>query len=760
MTQSSNSAEVNQQYLENAYKEEREHLSWVIQTMQERAEHLESRMPARAADHRTADAIQAVLESSRATIDSALEQPYFGRIDFLTLDPPPDSENPTAIYIGASHIPETNVYNWTVPVARLWYTNESRYTAPRGVIRVRVDLKRFLRIREQHLIELNDTYRRALPASQPSGAGGPNPALTAALSGSGSTDGQLQVIIETIEPDQYENISNVTDQVLVVQGSPGSGKSEIGLHRIAFLLSPFNDLPDRQRPTPNTTLFIGPSASFLEYVSDLLPRLGVQENVRQVTFYAWLTNHHSTRLNIKSGIWNNLLISGQVTKFNLQAETFKGSMAMVDILDRHVRDLLRHARNAVRRLPPLTIVIDGQTSVTLDGNDVHAALNDALSGAESDPRLNVRRQLFVRRVAGLARSMAAQLRPPQGQAVGRRRIETDHVSPWLEGFWSEIDFRQEYVALLSDTERLLRLSRGTVNEADANALKDSVQRSLQAGFEDSNVGALTYLDHLLNGTISRIYRHIVVDEAQDISPIEFMLLKLSSANNWFTVLGDTSQRLTPYRGINRWRDIQRVVGRSTMKVQHARTSYRSNQHITRFNNRILRLFDANIEAPIPFGRDGHRAEYHRHTSNNGMYEGVTLEITRIRSLEGLTNANIAILTRDKANLTRFQQFCSEHGFNKVTLFGQETLAHDDQTLRTTLARIPDVKGLEFDAVIVLGVNESFAATTFNQKLLYMATTRAKHYLAIHWSGQASPILRALYSGGVTYFDHTPARVSR
>ena len=755
MTHSSNQGESGRPYWEDAYRAEDEKLSEVVRAIKEKTTSLESRMPAEAADQPTADAIQAVLLGSKATIQSALEQPYFGRIDYQEQEP--GESAPMTIYIGSHHIPDTNVFSWTIPAARLWYTNESRYTAPRGEIRVRVDLKRYLRIRGQRLIELNDTYRRALPGVSASPATVPNQALTAALSGSGVTDGQLQVIVETIEPDQYESIANVDDQVLVVQGAAGSGKSEIGLHRIAYLLSPFNDIPVRERPTPGTTLFVGPSASFLEYVSDLLPRLGVQDNVRQVTFHDWLRSHHSVRLNIRGRIWNNLLDRGQVTKFNEQSEAFKGSTAMSDVLVRYVRGLVERVRKTVPVLQTLTVALDGGNAVDISGSEVVAALNVALSGAEENPRLNLRRRAFVERITNLAWSSISQRSPAHGEESElRRRVESEHVNPWLNAVWPRADFRQEYVELLSNSERMLRLSRGAINQENAEALRESVGRALTEGFEDSDAGALTFLDHLLNGTIPNRYRHIVVDEAQDISPIEFRLLRLNSVNNWFTILGDTAQRLTPYRGIRRWRDIERAVGRSAVKVQHARTSYRSNQHITRFNNRILRLFDTYIDAPIAFGRDGHRAEYHRHASIVDMYRVVVQEIGRIRSLEGLENANIGILARDKNNLNRFQEFFSEHGLPGVTLSGQEGLTQEGQAASTILARIPDTKGLEFDAVIVLGVNDSFASTTFNQKLLYLATTRAKHYLAIHWSGRRSPILQSIYHGGVSYFDHSRA----
>ena len=114
----------------------------------------------------------------------------------------------------------------------------------------------------------------------------------------------------------------------------------------------------------------------------------------------------------------------------------------------------------------------------------------------------------------------------------------------------------------------------------------------------------------------------------------------------------------------------------------------------------------------------------------------------------MAGARIAILARDRRNLNRFRDYCTASGRHDVVLIAQDRHSTD----RTVLARIPDVRGLEYDAVIVLGVNDSFADTTFNQKLLYLATTRAKHYLAIHWSGSSSPILKRIWSGGVREID--------
>ena len=731
---------------QDAVQQEQEKLDSVIRTIHETTAGINSRMPVSAGTVQAADLIQQMLKGRASDLQGALQQPYFGRVDYLQQDP--QAPNGKTIYIGTNHIDDEGIVSWAAPIASIWYTNDSEYTAPSGTIRVRVDLKRFLRIRNQQVIEVNDLYTRALP---PGTAAPANPALTAALSEVGPDDDQLSVIIETIQPDQYSTIANVSERILVVQGAAGSGKSEVGLHRIAYLLSPFNSLAANERPAANTTLFVGPSRSFLEYVGDVLPQLGVSGNVTQTTLREWMTELQSVAVKSKSRIWNNLQNIGQLTRFNEKAETFKGSMDMANTLDRHVRNLVERTRQALRDLPPLVVDLPEQNRFTLSSREVLSLCNEALSDARENPMLNTRRRELADRLARRIASVSSSR--PGEETRHQRRVETAIVNPWLDRWWPHIDFMREYAALLADSDNLVRCSKEAISVEDARSLTETVTQPATANFEDSDLGALTYLDHLLNNTIRRRYRHIVVDEAQDISPIEFRLLNLSSVNNWFTILGDTAQRLTPYRGIRYWWEIKRPLnmGLQSMKVQSARTSYRATKTITRFNNRILRLFDKYISAPTPYDREGHRVEFHRHGSTGEMYQNVVNDLERIRSLDNLADATIAILVRDRKNLERFRKFCIANEIDEVTQFGVEK-----QSTGTVLVRIPEAKGLEFDAVIVLGVNESFASTTFNQKLLYMATTRAKHYLAIHWSGQHSPIIKAVSDVGILKHDHRKA----
>ena len=141
-----------------------------------------------------------------------------------------------------------------------------------------------------------------------------------------------------------------------VQGAAGSGKSEIGLHRIAYLLSPHNEIPEADRPTPDDHFIRGTVPSIRWNMHpDILPALGVEEKVRQVKpFSNWRDAGMSKRVKVRSKIWENrLLAQGRITLFNGEAEKVKGSLVIADTLDRYVRYLVSGIRKSCLELPPI-----------------------------------------------------------------------------------------------------------------------------------------------------------------------------------------------------------------------------------------------------------------------------------------------------------------------------------------------------------------------------------------------------------------------
>ena len=192
--------------LDQAFAEEQRKLDDVVRFITENHARIQKGMPARSAYQEAANEIQRVLQERQDSLDSALQQPYFGRLDFFVTAGPSvvtrtsedDHEGgETApslqtVYLGMTVIQGQGVFSWTSPVARLWYTTSRQdgYTAPAGHVSALVDLKRYLRIRGQRLEGINDIFRR-MPGPHAS----PNRVLTETLSQTGPEDGQLQVIV-------------------------------------------------------------------------------------------------------------------------------------------------------------------------------------------------------------------------------------------------------------------------------------------------------------------------------------------------------------------------------------------------------------------------------------------------------------------------------------------------------------------------------------------------------------------------------------
>ena len=147
---------------------------------------------------------------------------------------------------------------------------------------------------------------------------------------------QLSDAVQTIQPEQYEQIAATLKPVLIVQGAAGSGKSLVGLHRIDFILSPFSNVGNLGRPTAERVIMFGPSAAFLEYVSDLLPSLGVRR-VRQTTVSRWLLSQFTSRVTLRRGdrIFDDLMNNRRkLTGAEIEAHLFKAGLGATDSLGR------------------------------------------------------------------------------------------------------------------------------------------------------------------------------------------------------------------------------------------------------------------------------------------------------------------------------------------------------------------------------------------------------------------------------------------
>lgn len=659
--------------------------------------------------------VRRISEDTIRNLRAARSSPYFGRVDFASDDDPDGSE---PYYFGYFHIPLDYVYSWQSKAAKLFFDPTcGGYDCPQGRITGRVELKREITIRSSRLLHV--TERRLLPpvpGSRKSIAA--QPVLTGELAKPKSEG--LQAIVPTIQAHQYEVIAAAPQRVMIIQGVAGSGKSEIGLHRIAYLLSPHNEL--NLNIAPNRVAFFGPSRAFLEYVSNLLPGLGV-ERVRQMTVRDWIRSTLSTgvRLESSDGLLERLLAD---TRSRLEIEVdlarWKVSMNMAALLDRHVKNLRKGFMN---RATPL---LEGH-QMAMSKSRVKAILR----GLPQQP-LNVLRSLALSRLQDDLERRA--LTRAEGHLTSR-------LEAAFNEFWPRVDFKEAYARLLSDPAALLAASGGTLTQEAVARISGSMPADRRI-FKMEDLPALCYLDHLLNDRIhietrgqrELGFEHVVVDEAQDVSPLEYRLLYLHSSNKSFTLVGDIRQGLMAHRGISDWRELKAVFAREKPDRRDVNVSFRATYEITRYANRMLKTSAAGSTMAIPYDRHGEKPAFVRSRSHAEMVAAIAEDL---RTMQAQGVQTMAVLCKTVREASKLQRDLLARGVAGAVLQDRPSGTRS----QIVISPIHLARGLEYDAVVLAnGRREMYTGSMIDNRLLYVAVTRAAHRLHVHWYGRLADAL--------------------
>lgn len=651
-------------------------------------------------------------EQNIKNLQEARPNPYFGRVDFVCDETPDKIET---YYFGKYHVPLEYVYNWQAPIGRLFYQPlGNKYQALSGDVTGTVKLKRELLIQNARLLQITE-YPLLPPGAEI--ASTESTPLTRELSKPKAAG--LGDIVATIQPEQYEKIAASPQRVMIIQGVAGSGKSDVGLHRIAYLLSPYNELG--LTITPSHVVFFGPSKVFLKYIANLLPGLGVNR-VKQTTVSEWLRSILSARIKLqqKDGLLERILNTKKNLDVEVQLAKLKVSLEMARILDKYVQSMR-------------TRFINGAIDI-VNGQDViikRIKVKSLISRFKNQPLNEQRNQALAQIENEFQKGVLTKL----NDQVKR------NIKAQFDGFWPEIDFREVYSRLLSNADELLVASNGTITRETAERFVGlpSTKREV---FAQEDLPALCYLDGLLNNQrnirkkqqASFPFDHIVIDEAQDVSPLEFLLLYLQSSNKSFTILGDIEQRLLPHRGINNWREMKPVFSGENPQRWNARISYRATFELTRYANRILRKIAPKTTGAVPYARHGEKPSFIRSKSYADMVTAIADDVKLLRT-NGVQS--IAILCKTSNEASRLLKELRGVGIEDAVLPYQKTYDRS----KTTVSPILEIKGLEFDAVILANARRNnYISSDLHNRLLYIAVTRAAHVLHIHWFGPLADVL--------------------
>jgi DNA helicase-2/ATP-dependent DNA helicase PcrA len=251
-----------------------------------------------------------------------------------------------------------------------------------------------------------------------------------------------------------------------------------------------------------------------------------------------------------------------------------------------------------------------------------------------------------------------------------------------------------------------------------------------------DIGPVCYLDYLLNGKKPKVrpFEHVVIDEAQDVSPLEFMLISVYSSNKSFTILGDINQYLLPYHGISNWKEIAPIFAEEKPLRLDIRKGYRSTAEITQFSNHLLKYINHSKKFPLPYDRHGEKPTFNKSKSRSDMVNALVMDI------ESLTKENIKTIAVLCKTISESVKFKKEIEFYGIPISAADSKIQIGDVI-ITVSSIYEMKGLEFDAVLLANVGAgNYSNTDTDNTLLYLGATRAAHKLHIHWYGKITEAL--------------------
>ncbi len=670
----------------------------------------------------------------------AADRAYFTRVDFA-----PDSDGRLRTHYigkwGVSHgeTLEPVIIDWRAPVANLYYSGQLgpvKYKAPDGEISGTLTLKRQLGVKNGRLETIFDTDVAAQDAY-----------LMGVL---GEVRGdRLRDVVSTIQAEQNVVIRHKPERALVVQGVAGSGKTTIALHRIAYLL-----YANRETLQPRHMMILAPNPLFLDYISAVLPDLGV-EQVVQTTYGAHIASLLGKRMPKLREADRLETMLGLTDAERAEAERllrFQGSLRFRDLL-------LDYLAQYERRIVPEGAVTFGPA--TLYSNEqmrqiflVELAPFPYERRMAEIPKYLTKKRKGAQEQAGAWYQAECEKRAdkmmqmlPDGPDRRARMIKLyDSRDARLEEIkargktfekdemkrWPKIELLNAYAEFLSDAwNPPVTEDERPIWEALCAEKKELLA---QKRIEPEDLAPLATLALRFYGLPRSEIRHTVIDEAQDFSPFQFRLLRELSGNDSFTIVGDLMQGVRAWEGLRSWEEILDPVFEGRASLHPLRTSYRSTVDIMVFASRVAERRPVPGQALArPVLRHGDAPTVHGFDSIKARNAFLAETVEAMRR-EGWKT--IAILDRDAGHCAALAKALPESLGARLVRAGDTHYEGGVLILPASL-----VKGLEFDCVVMADVSAAaYPDAELDARLLYVCLTRPLHKLICCHVGPLTPLL--------------------
>ncbi|MFD3803394.1 ATP-binding domain-containing protein [Streptomyces sp. NPDC058619] len=517
-----------------------------------------------------------------------------------------------------------------------------------------------------------------------------------------SRGGRMRDIVETIRRDQMALVTGSPSDILVVQGGPGTGKSAVGLHRVTWLVN-------NEHFTAQDILVIGPHQRFLDYVGQVLPTLGTRDvNAVQL-----------------DRLWEGETLGVDSPKARLA----KSGEGMAAVLRRRVEsDYRPEALDALTVAPsyegdePGVVVTAGSTTLRVPKSEVLALLDQAhAGGGPFRERRDRFRGLFVDRLL----QELADVAPRRGQAgTIRRDLERNRrVERLVERVWPSPGPREALRSLYDSADLLRDCADGILDEDEQAAV-------LRARAASADADPWTLDDHvcleelrvLISGETPPRYGHIVVDEAQDLTPMQARSLRRRCAvGGSMTVLGDLAQATGAHIPTS-WDLLGALLSdHGDWSVAQLTTSYRVPAEIMEFVAPLARVVAPSLPYPQAVREAGVDAVRTVATEPWKLLDDTVAHVARlVRTSDGNNPRSVAVIVPDDSDwLDAISHRIHERG----------DIAERDRDAVSVLAAA-QAKGMEYDHVLVVEPATIADRGPAGLRQLYVALTRSTQSLTV------------------------------
>ena len=631
------------------------------------------------------------VKRDRSRLEKARKKPYFGRIDFYD----EDSKKDEALYIGrvgiSKNIIDKVVIDWRAPVASVYYENAvgpCEYTVQNEkTYAIDLLMKRTYEIEND---TLKDFYDSDVVAN--------DELLTKYLAK--NKKAVLGEIIATIQKEQNEIIRKSPKQNVIVQGSAGSGKTTVAMHRISYILYNYD-----KEFLPEDFYIIGSNRILLNYITSVLPDLDVY-GIRQMTMEQLFTrllyedwDEHTMRVHALEKEDSFIHIKGTLFWFQ-NLEEYCRKLEEETILAEDIFLEVPVKTSSVRRTSS-KVTFQKTSKILLTAEAIAAYLNE-------NPEVSIQNKIAMLN----KRVMAKVHNEITGKDIRYTADDKREIQKKYRWYFGGKEWKTSIFELYADflEEQRLKGYQLPVPEND---------------FDVYDLAALAYLyKRVKEIELVREASHVVIDEAQDFGMMVYSVLKFCMRNCTFTIMGDVSQNIHYGYGLNDWEALRKLFLTGPYdSFELLRKSYRNTIEISNFAMRILQHGNFPIYPVEPIIRHGKDVTMAQLSDDKELYR-YTAEQVKHWQKEGLET--IAIVCRDEKEAEKIKKKLGK----KLSVTGDD-LENTEFGSGVMILPVAYTKGLEFDAVLLFDPSrEKYPSDDAHVKLLYVAATRALHELAV------------------------------